>query len=175
MRKFLSWNYSNAHPLKDSRYDLKLSIYFQNRNMAFTRTLTQGVTLADSRKLTGAYRRTALQTAPVGDYTGHTAAWLRRLPEQGAVRDRKEHSGGYVRGLYTAAGSMAGTGRRAEYYRKQRDVVNGQGVSLRHLFIFIRLLTTGFVRDYLLRRFLKAREEIVLKSAVTREVEIESK
>jgi hypothetical protein len=41
--------------------------------------------------------------------------------------------------------------------------------------IFIRLLTAGLIRDYLIPRFLRSREELVLKSPVTRELEIESR
>ena len=45
----------------------------------------------------------------------------------------------------------------------------------RGLLIFIRILTTSFVRDFVLRRFLKAKDEIVLKSCITREINLESK
>jgi hypothetical protein len=109
-----------------------------------------------------------------GDYSACSVVWLRRLPEQGTATDQNLHIGAYIRGMYTAAGSLAETDHTAEYYRKQTETVNAQGVSLRHLCIFIRLLTTGLLRDYIIRRFLKSNEELVLKSAVCREIEIES-
>jgi hypothetical protein len=40
--------------------------------------------------------------------------------------------------------------------------------------IFVKLLTSFFARDYFLARFLRAREEFVVKSAVAREVVVES-
>jgi hypothetical protein len=53
---------------------------------------------------------------------------------------------------------MAKTTHGGEYYRFQADTVQAQGTVFRALLIFIKLLTTCFVRDYLLRRFLKSNE-----------------
>jgi hypothetical protein len=83
--------------------------------------------------------------------------------------------GEYVRGLYEEAGNISETTHRGNYYRKQEDTAYSEGVSLRHLFVFLRITTLSLVRDYLLPRFLRSRDEIVLKSPVTREVEIESR
>jgi hypothetical protein len=141
----------------------------------FKRDITTPVKVSTTVTRHPVFLRTLLNTITAGDDTAYSVVWLRRLPEQGTVTDKNRHIGGYIRGLYMAAGSLAGTRHRAEYYRKQTDVVNGQGVSLRYLFIFIRLLTTGLVRDYLLRRFLKSNEELVLKSPVCREIVLESR
>jgi hypothetical protein len=43
------------------------------------------------------------------------------------------------------------------------------------LFMAVRIATTLFVRDFLLRRFLKAKPELVIKSCISREIIIESK
>jgi hypothetical protein len=86
----------------------------------------------------------------------------------GSVRD-------YVIGLYDIAGSMAETDRQAEYYRSESDTVQAEGSLFRHLFIFVKLVATSFIRDYVLSRFLIAREELVLKSCITRELTIDSK
>jgi len=43
------------------------------------------------------------------------------------------------------------------------------------LLLFVRIITGLFVRDYILKRFLIAREELVLKSCITREIILESK
>jgi hypothetical protein len=69
---------------------------------------------------------------------------------------------------------MAETTRRGEYYRKQQDTAYSETVPLRHLFIFIRLLTGAYIRDYIIGRFLKSKEEMVIKSPVCREITIES-
>jgi hypothetical protein len=93
-----------------------------------------------------------------------------------AAFDAAEHGGGsYIRGIYTLAGSLAETNHEAEYYRFQQDTVNSEAVSLRHLIIFIRLLTVGFVRDFIIRRFLISKEDIVLKSSVCREIVLDSR
>jgi len=46
---------------------------------------------------------------------------------------------------------------------------------LRGLTIAVRIITGLFVRDYLLGRFLKARQELILKSAISREIELDSR
>jgi hypothetical protein len=81
----------------------------------------------------------------------------------------------YIRGLYTEAESMAETRYEGEYYRKVQNTAHSEAVPLRHLFMFIRLVTVSLVRDYLIPRFLRSREELVIKSAVAREVIIESR
>jgi hypothetical protein len=122
----------------------------------------------------GDHNRSIGDTLAAGDYSACSVVWLRRLPEQGTATDQNMHIGAYIRGLYTAAGSLAETEHTAAYYRTQGETVNAQGVSLRHLRIFIRLLTTGLLRDYIIRRFLKSNEELVLKSPVCREIILDS-
>jgi hypothetical protein len=84
------------------------------------------------------------------------------------------HLGDYLRGIYTEAGSVAETRHEGEYYREIEDTAGSTAFSLRHLFIFLRLATLSLVRDYLLSRFLRSRDELVLKSPVTKELELES-
>jgi hypothetical protein len=148
----------DAYPLYgNGQYyeNFKLSMYFTYSSAQnFTRTLTQGVTLPDSRKLAGVYQRRVTQTETAGDRANQRAE--------------------YLRGLFIQAGSLAETGHEGEYYRAVEDRAGSTGVSLRHLFIFLRLATLSFVRDYLISRFLRSRDEIVLKSPVTRELELDS-
>jgi hypothetical protein len=95
--------------------------------------------------------------------------------EQETVLDWNKHISGYIRGLYVAAGSLAETKHTGNYYRKQTDTAHVEALSLRHLIIFIKLVTAGFVRDFIIRRFLKSNEDIILKSRIYREIEIESR
>jgi hypothetical protein len=118
------------------------------------RTLTQGVTLTDNRKLAGEYRRNVTHTVRGTTETGHTAE--------------------YLRGLFVEAGSIAETRHEGEYYRKVQDTAGSTGASLRHLFIFLRLLTGAYIRDYIIGRFLRSKEELVLKSPVYWEIIIDS-
>jgi hypothetical protein len=155
--------------------ELRLSMYFSYTSAQnYTRTLTQGVTLTDSRKQVAGYKRAMTMNAITGDYMGKVQAWFRIIQEQAATFGEAGHLGDYLRGLYTEAGNMAETRHKGKYYRKVQDTAENMGVSLRHLFIFLRLVTLSFVRDYLIPRFLRSRDEIVLKSPVTRELELDS-
>jgi hypothetical protein len=69
---------------------------------------------------------------------------------------------------------MAETNHAGDYYRKVQDTAHNEGVSLRHLFVFIRLVTLSLVRDYITGRFLKSNEELVIKSPVCREIILDS-
>jgi hypothetical protein len=99
--------------------------------------------------------RTLLTAAHSCDYAGKVFTWLRVIHQQADIHDQ--------------------TGRLGEYYRLQQDHVSTQALSLRHLIIFIRLVTVGFIRDYLIPRFLRSKEEMVLKSKVSRELELDSR
>jgi hypothetical protein len=61
------------------------------------------------------------------------------------------------------------------YKRKTEDSVQVKGNVLRGLFLFVKILTTSFVRDILFGRFLKARQELLLKSCISREITLDSK
>jgi hypothetical protein len=99
---------------------------------------------------------------------------MRAIQDTETVDDATGHAADYLRGLFVEAGNIAATGHRGEYRRKQQDTARGEAVPLRQVFVFIRLLTGAFVRDFIIRRFLKSKEEIVLKSPVCREITLES-
>jgi hypothetical protein len=106
-----------------------------------------------------------------GDSAGSFITRMRVIQDRAAVGDETGHTADYLRGLFIEAGAMAETTHRGEYYRIQQDTVHSEAVSLRHLFIFIRLLTGAYIRDYIIGRFLRSRDELMLKSAVVREIE----
>jgi hypothetical protein len=83
--------------------------------------------------------------------------------------------GTYRRELPDALANSGEAGRTAEYLMFEREEGRVFGEAARSLGVFIRLLTTGLIRDYVIRRFLKAREELVLKSPVCREIVLESR
>jgi hypothetical protein len=70
---------------------------------------------------------------------------------------------------------MAETRHEGEYYRTVQDTAVGMGVVFRHLFIVLRLVTVSLVRDYLISRFLRSREKLVIKSSVVQELILESR
>jgi hypothetical protein len=119
--------------------------------------------------------RNLLMNVKAGDTTINLVVRMRLLAEMVQATDGMKRVNNYIRGLYVMAGSLAETRHAASYYRKHADTAYIAAVPLRHLIIFMRLLTVGFVRDYLLHRFLKAREEITLKSHVCREIVLESR
>jgi hypothetical protein len=100
---------------------------------------------------------------------------MRVIQDRGTVGDDIGHTADYLRGLFVEAGTIAETKHKAEYYRRQQDTAYSEAVSLRHLFIFIRLLTGAYIRDFIIGRFLKSREEVIIKSPVCRELMLESR
>ncbi|GHV80638.1 hypothetical protein AGMMS49944_24290 [Spirochaetia bacterium] len=182
----------NIYP--GSRYDLKASMYL-SIPAAYTRTLTQGVKLNDTRKITAVYKKTLAMNGRNTTALGHGSAYVRKHAATVRGTDllsrvwsvyRKltmgvtafaaaGHWGDYIRGLLVDAGSSAGTVRLGNYYRTQKDIAGVAGIPLRSVGFFIKLVTVGFVRDFILRRFLKSNEELVVKSKVCREIILDSK
>jgi hypothetical protein len=119
--------------------------------------------------------RTLVTAVTAADYAGKVSALLCAIQEQASAWGEAGYMGDYLRGLYTEAGSAAETKYEGEYYREVADTAGSTGVSLRHLFVFIRLATLSLVRDYLLTRFLRSREELAVKSVVTKELELDSR
>jgi hypothetical protein len=184
----------NRYP--GARFDFKISMYLELPPQQYTRTVTQGVKLADSGKRVHGIVQKLLQTAGVSQTNRRVQEAIRKAAETAAViepypgtyRDIRRtaadtaypasgngHTAEYHR---TAADGLSGTGealRRGEYCRKQEDTAYSEAVSLRHLLVFIRLITGSFIRDYLIGRFLKSREEAIIKSAVCRELTLDSR
>jgi hypothetical protein len=141
----------------------------------FIRKAAQTAGIESTVKRHPVFTRNIVETPGIADGPAYSVVWLRRLEERKGAADTLSSWGSYIRGLYTAAGSMAETLHTGEYYRKKTETVGAEGAALRRLCIFIRLVTVGLVRDFLIGRFLKAREEIILKSPVCREIAIESR
>ena len=128
----------------------------------------------DTKKFQGFYRK-AQEGVNGTDKYSFPLLFMRSMPETVRITDTKGHWAAYIRGLRVEAASIAETSHGGEYYRFQADTVQAQGTVFRGLLIFIKLLTTSLVRDYLLRRFLKSNEELVLKSCICREIILDSK
>jgi hypothetical protein len=109
-----------------------------------------------------------------GDSAGSFITRMRVIQDTETIEDETGHTVDYLRGLFVEAGTIAETTRKGEYYRVQQDTVFSEAVPLRHLFVFIRLLTGAYIRDYIIGRFLKSKEELVIKSHVCREITLES-
>jgi hypothetical protein len=118
--------------------------------------------------------RILLGRADSGDSTGGLVTRIRILRDTETAIDETGHAAEYLRGLYVEAGSRAETWHEGDYYRTVEDTAHNEALPLRHLAIFIRLLTAAYIRDYIIGRFLKSKEEVVIKSPVCREVILES-
>ena len=251
-------NLPDTFPLfPDNRcYDYKVSMYFTyTAAQNYVRTITQGVSLTDSRKLIGNYKRSAIEIAKINftlsrlktfyrtcfetitntmiinrvpayfrnvtEYTkagmsiqemlsfsrkcaddvtaipkingfltvireifdeligfdsqSFSVVFVRSARDDVSVFDSSSHWGAFVRSLLVHGGSIAKTTHGAEYHRRETDMVQAEGKANRGLLLFVRIITQVFIRDYLLGRFLKARQELVLKSCICRELPLESR
>jgi hypothetical protein len=154
----------------------KLSMYFDYTSAQnYVRKLTQGVTLTDKHKLTANYKRSSAQTVNGTAFINPFRSLFRSIPEALGITDTVRYWGEYFRGLYDEANNTTEAITKGNYYRKESDIVQAKGAVFRGLLLFVKIATTAFVRDYILRRFLVAREEIVLKSCVCREISLDSK
>jgi len=177
-------------------YNFKLSMYLTYSNAQnFVRTITQGVTLTDSRKLTVEYKRSVSQSVKTSATTTGLRTIYRKLEELVKGIDDYFFPLIFVRGIQDDSNVSDCLGFLRGFFRKifdaatiESDIKHGktlfvritdrvQSVSniLRGLVFFVRIVTGLFIRDYLLSRFLKAKSDLVLKSCVCREITHESK
>jgi hypothetical protein len=151
-----------------------VALYEMKAGAGFNRGITD--TVKNSSVMGGMvmFFRTLFGHAGNGDSTGSFITCMRLIQDTETTSDEMGHAADYLRGLFAESGNIAETTRRGEYYRKQQDRAYSEAVPLRHLFIFIRLLTGAYIRDYIIGRFLKSKEEMVIKSPVCREITLES-
>jgi hypothetical protein len=147
----------------------------EQRSLSVRRDVTDEAGTEDSTARQRGFIRTLVTAVSTGDYTGKAITLLRGIREEVSALGEAGHLGDYLRGIYTEAENMAETKHKGEYYRAIEDTAGSAAVSLRHLFIFLRLTTLSLVRDYLIPRFLRSREELVIKSPVVRELILESR
>jgi hypothetical protein len=150
------------------------ALYEMKAGAGFIRSVTDTVKNSSAMRGIVTFFRVLFGVAGSEDSTSSFITRMRVIQDTGTVGDEMGHTADYLRGLFVEAGSIAETKHRAEYHRKQQDTAYSEAVPLRHLFIFIRLLTGTYIRDYIIGRFLKSKEEIVIKSHVCRELILES-
>jgi hypothetical protein len=150
------------------------TLYETQAGAGFNRGITDAAGIGSMMGGAALFFRTLFGLAGNGDSTGSFITRMRLIQDTETIGDETGHTANYLRGLFVEAGSIAETTRRGEYYRIQQDTAGSEAVPLRHLFIFLRLLTTAYIRDYIIGRFLKSKEELVIKSPVCREITLES-
>ena len=189
--------YMNIGP-DDTYCTIKWSWYFSYTavlSQNFKRTITQGVTLSDSKRLSADFKRsltqlvqanssiTKLQTfkRKLQDFSGvldtkfSGMKFLRLLRENSTIADFIGQSRTFFRVLLENAGIDGEIKTGKIIHRILSDTVKASGYLSRGLQLIVRIVTGVFIRDYLLSRFLVAQSELVLKSCVTREIILESK
>jgi hypothetical protein len=188
----------NTYPIYNVNWyeDFKLPMYFTYvSGQNYLRTLTQGVSLSDSKELSVGHKRIATQTVQANatptrlltiikriqetlqgfDFNSFLLVKIRKIQEGVNLTDTIYHLRTFIRGLVDVAGIESNVKQGWVHIRKLADTVQAAGLVFRGLLLFVRIVTGAFVRDYLLGRFHKARSEITLKSCVVREITIESK
>jgi hypothetical protein len=171
-------------------------MYFTyNLAQNYIRTITQGVTLTDSRKLNTEYKRSTtqivradtkttglrtiyrkLQEAIQGldSYTIHLLH-LRSIKETASLSDTIRHWRIFFRGLIDKVEIKSEIKQGKVYFLTLTETVQAAGYVFRGLVLYVSIITRLFVRDFLISRFLRARQELVLKSCVNCEIILESK
>jgi len=138
------------------KFDDVISNYdIANRSHGFIKTLTENIFSFDNFYFTVLILRTIQETQSTTDTFQQVRDYIRYLKIETAIIAEIERSG--------------------DFYRIQNDSVNVDGFSFRHLLIFIKLFSASFVRDVILKRFLVSKEQIELKSLITKDLRIESK
>jgi hypothetical protein len=145
-----------------------------NKSRGLTRNCSETIRAGSETKRSQGFYRGTQDGVKGTDVTSFPVLFLRSLPEAVRLADNKTQWAAYIRGLRIEAASMAETRHGGEYYRKQTETVQAAGMPSRSLLIFVRLVTTSLIWDFLLRRFLKSNEDLVLKSPVCRELILES-
>jgi hypothetical protein len=147
----------------------------QSRSVGHNRNIGNTAFSAAAAAWGRAFYRFINAAMQVSSGMAHAWDFARHLEIFGFVSTGAGHGGDYIRGLYTAAGNLAVPRQAAGYRRFAADWAGNGAYALRHLFVFVRLVTGGVIRDLLLGRFLKAKEDLVLKSPLCREMVLESR
>jgi hypothetical protein len=119
--------------------------------------------------------RKILESLTITENQSFNILFIRSVNENVQITDIFSHWGAFIRGLRINAESIAETTHKANYYRVNKDTVQTIGVGLRGLFLFVRIVSMIVFRDYLLRRFLRAKEDFILKSPICRELKLDSR
>jgi hypothetical protein len=141
----------------------------------YVRTLTQGLTVRDTKKHTGNYRRVTTQLAFGSDVLKSYISKIRTIIESLGISDQLQKSVGIFRLLYLEAASMSEILRYGKFYRIKNETVKAQGSVIMSFFIYVKILTTTFVRDFINRKFVITQKELKLKSKITISLSLESK
>ena len=157
--------------------DLKLSMYFDySASQNFICTLTQGVTLNDSARNKGVFIRAIKLYSGCSAIIQKGLITLRRIVSDiAANNDTSKRLITYLRSLFDMSTSETISRPKGVYYRKTYDLVVTGTKTIRGLLITVVIKTTSLIRDYIIGRILRNKGEIHIKSAIQKEIIIDSK
>jgi len=101
--------------------------------------------------------------------------FLRSVPDTVQITHTFRHWGEFLRELMINAENIAETSFIADYKRFTSDTVHFSGTVFRGLLLFVRIVTKIVLRDYILGRFLIAKENFILKSPVCKDIKLNSR
>jgi len=119
--------------------------------------------------------RNIQNTVKLTENKSFSVFFIRAVKDNIHITQSFKRWGAFIRALRINAGNIAETSRKSNYLRVNKDTVQVVGLSLRSLFLYVQIVSKIFIRDYLLRRFLKAKEDFILKSPVCRELKLDSR
>jgi len=151
----LNTEINNSREINRKFDDVISNTDIANRSHGFIKTITENILSFDNFDFSVLILRTIQDTQNTTDIFQQVRDYIRCLKIETAIITETERSG--------------------DFYRMQNDLVDVDGFSFRHLLIFIKLFSASFVRDVLLKRFLVSKEQIEMKSLITKDLRIESK
>jgi hypothetical protein len=139
------------------------------------RSAADGIKPLDNVNRGQGFFTTLLTVLGLGDKAGYSNEWGRHIADSTGAKAETEHAGQYLRELRETPEIEAETGHAADYQRFQHDTGKPIGDVKRMLTVFVKLFSGSSIRDYIIGRFLKSKEELQIKSKITRPLFIDSK
>jgi len=146
-----------------------------NEQRELNRICGDTAVVSDTQNKKQDFFRSVLDGIENTDHFSFSVLFVRSVQDTQTISDTLKQVRNFIRCLKIEAANLAETERSGDFFRIENDTANVDGSVLRELFIFIKLVSSCFVRDFNIKRFLIAREELVLKSCITKELTLESK
>ena len=157
-------------------YDFKLSMYFSYVvSMAFYSYVANAAPVLDAAGGRGDFRRIGSFLAGAADGCVRKLGWARLLADGGGPLDLVRQAASYIRRLAELPGLLEEVFHGFFVQRLARDTASGQDVAVRRVWMVVRLLSGVLSRDYLLQRLLFSREELLVRSRITKEFFVDSR
>jgi hypothetical protein len=146
----------------------------QQGRLFFRKLADNAQAFALAAKLIAVFKRIQ-DTASGFDYNSFSLANVRTIREGVNTADIISHLKVFIRALSSIAGIESVAKQSRALRRKLADTALAAGPVFRGLFLLVMIKSGAYMRDFVLGRLLKSKNEAVLKSCVCREIIIESR